>query len=381
MNQSPLLPALIERYGEALACATYLDDTWKLPAFFAPRGERAVAIAREYEALTAPGGLAVADRSWRAVIEVTGRDRHTFLQGMVSNDVAALEPGHGCRAALLDSTGHIQADLVVLSGESGSLQLIVDPRAAAKVSETLDKYIITEKVALADISGRWAVLTIAGEQAPAALAELLDIEVPHEPYGSTGAVWNGSNLRIVRSGPRSPAAFDIWFPVEELWLGPLQLWDALAGAGAVPVGEEALEVLRVESADPAWGVDLVPSILLPEAEITEAVSYVKGCYVGQEILARIRSRGHTNRSLRGILFEPGDNAMQAGDPLYREVNGEHAQWEIGRISSVVVSPRFGDRPLALAFLRREHTVAGTSVICRYAHRGAQGVVLVPPFTD
>lgn len=372
MEHSPLLPTLQELYGSNLTLAGYLDDTWRLSAYYAPRAQAQAAIAAEHAALTRPG-VAIADRSWRSIVELRGRDRLSFLQGMVTNDIAALGPGQGCRAAMLGSNGHMLADLVVYALPE-SLLLTVDPRAAGRVRETLDKYLIAEKVAIEDVGGKWATVIVAGGGAAAAL-EALGAEIPSAAYGSVSTTVCGSSAIVTRSGPRGPVSYDLWLPVD----AASAIWRTLASTGAQPVGELALEIARIEAADPAWGSELDTSVLFPEVELAEALSYTKGCYVGQEIIARIHARGHTNRALRGILFEDGDQLLQHDDPVYSVPDDNGDSKEIGRITSAAMSPRFGGRVLALAYLRKEHNGAGTEVVCRYAHREACGIVMVPPF--
>src|SRR3569833_3226995 len=152
MKQSPLFDTLQRRHDGNVTMAGYIDTSWKLPAYFAPRGQAQDAVAAEYAALTGDDTLAIADRSWRSTIELKGRDRLSFLQGQLTNDINALGPGDGCRAAMLGSNGHMLADVVVTPLDDRVL-LTVAPRAAIKLAETLVKYLIAEKVIIADVSG------------------------------------------------------------------------------------------------------------------------------------------------------------------------------------------------------------------------------------
>jgi tRNA-modifying protein YgfZ len=367
MNQSPLLATIQRLHGDTLTMSSYWDSTWRLPAFYAAQKDRETAIAAEHAAITAADSVAVADRSWRAAVELKGRDRQSFLNAMVSNDVLSLTPGQGCRAAMLDPTAHLIADLVVVVLPD-SILLITDPRCVDRLIDTLDKHLISEKVSLSNAEGRWCVVTVSGsEAAGAASLAVGPVALPATPHGSASG---RDGILAVRSGERRRPSYDLWIPAADA----ASVWEALAQAGARPVGEEAHEVARIVDGDPAWGSELDGTVLLPETELEEAVSYRKGCYVGQEIVARIHARGHTNKSLRAVLFEPGEHSLQPGDPLYPVTEDFEAVREIGRVTSVAPIPLSSGRIYALAYVRREQTADDTPVVCRYAHREAYGAI-------
>lgn len=288
-----------------------------------------------YDTVHQLNGLAVWDRSPRGLLELRGADRHTFLQGMVSNDVLTLAPGESRPAALLDSTGHILADLHV-HAFSDSLVIETDPACLSALHETLDKFLIMEDVTLSDVSDQWAVLSVLGEGA----AQLADLPGDKRP------------LAI----PLAPG-YDLWLPAAK----SAAAWALLIAAGAAPMGEDAAEALRVEAGIPAWGRELSPSMLLPEAGMDDAVSYTKGCYVGQEIVARLHARGHTNRALRQILLVENAPVPPIGTTVHVPEDGPEPGREIGRITSAVASPRHGGQSLVLAYVRKEYFADGTSV--------------------
>ncbi|MBV9851493.1 MAG: aminomethyltransferase family protein [Armatimonadetes bacterium] len=343
--------------GGALTLAPMLDGTWELPARYGADWRA------EYEAVLKPGSVGLTDRSWLGVLELTGRDRQTFLQGMVSNDVAvaSLQPGQGRRAAFLDSTGHILADLFV-HALPDKLLIETDPRCLDRLAQTLDKYLIMEKVRLRDVSAEWATLALQGERSEALAASVED---------GTGG------FAVPRRHSAAPG-HDLWLPVE----AAPAAWERLIGYGAVPVGEEAREVLRVEAGLAAWGRELNETVLLPEAGLDDAVSYTKGCYIGQEIVARIAARGHTNRALRGILLAQEAAVPKPGDTVHLPEDAPEAGREIGRVTSAVTSPKFGGRALALAYVRREHHAPETPVAVHLRQPGgavfaAAGEVRMP----
>ena len=288
-----------------------------------------------YDAARQSDGVAVWDRSPRGLLELRGADRHTFLQGMVSNDVLALAPGTSCHAALLDSTGHVLADLHVHIFPE-SLVVETDPVCLPTLHHTLDKLLIMEDVTLADVSEQWAILSVLGE---------------------------GAALLANPPGEKRPLAlslatgYDLWLPAA----GRAAAWETLIAAGAVPLGEDAAEALRVEAGLPAWGHELSPAILLPETGMADAVSYTKGCYVGQEIVARLHARGHTNRALRQILLTEDAPVPPDGATVHVPEDGPEPGREIGRITSAVASPKHGGQSLALAYIRKEYFADGTLV--------------------
>ena len=289
----------------------------------------------EYEAVHRPGGLAVWRRSPRGLLELRGTDRHSFLQGMVSNDVGALDVGEVRHAALLDTTGHVLADLHVHAFPD-ALTVETDPGCFPTLWGTLDKFLIMEDVTLTDVSDQWIILSVLGDGA-ASLAGLPGEKRP---------------LPV----PLAPG-YDLWLRPE----GEVLALVTLAEAGAVTLTEDDAEALRVEAGIPAWGRELSPSVLLPESDMEDAVSYTKGCYVGQEIVARLHARGHANRALRHVLMSQEAPVPPPGAMLHVPEDGPEPGREIGRITSAVASPRLGGRALALAYVRREYWDPGTLV--------------------
>ena len=324
MTHSPLLETQRRLSGGSLELAPILGGTWELPARYGRH------VRDEYDAA---GRAGVIDRAWRGVLRLTGRDRQTWLQGQVSNDVLALQPGQACRAALLDPTAHVLADLTVYALPD-CLLLATDPRCLDRLVQTLDRHLIMEKVTVADVSSEWLCLTLLGSELPSAAAR-------EGAFPISGL----------------PGEADLWLPRAE---GPTA-WEELTHAGVVPVGEAAWEMSRVEAGIAVWGHELDESVLLPEADLTDMVSYTKGCYVGQEIVARLHARGHANRALRRILLEDTAPVPKPGATLHVPETGDPPGHNIGRITSAVASPLYDDRALALGYVRREHWDEGTPV--------------------
>ena len=278
--------------------------------------------------------LTLWDRSPRGLLELRGSDRASFLQGMVTNDVKALAPGQVCHAALLDTTGHILADLYVHAFPE-ALIVETDPACFAVLSQTLSRFLIMEDVTLADVSADWAIVTVLEGGADA---------VPGEKRPSSAPF---------------PAAFDLWLPAAE----PLDM------PGAITLTDDEAETRRVEAGTPKWGSELSASVLLPEAGMEDAVSYTKGCYVGQEIIARLHARGQANRGLRFVLLADDAPVPPVGSAVHVPENGPEPGREIGRVTSAAASPRRGGQSLALAFIRKEYFADGTPVTVQIAQPG------------
>jgi folate-binding protein YgfZ len=272
-------------------------------------------LAHDYAILVEGAGLL--DRSARGKLDVTGPDAAEYLQGQVTNDVPALEPGDACYAALLDPKAHIQADMRILRAGPSELWLDTEPQTLEAVLAHLRMYKIGRQVEIADRTSERALLSLIGPRA----AEM--------------AARAGEPAKVV---PTELGA-DLLVPAEAA--GTVRA--ALLAAGALQVGEEAAEVVRVERGIPRHGVDFGPDNLPGEAGITErAVSFTKGCYIGQEPVARMYHRGRPNRTLRGLRLaaEAPPGAPVSAGPK-----------EVGRLTSSVSSPRLG--AIGLAILRRE----------------------------
>jgi folate-binding protein YgfZ len=304
-------------------------------------------VATEHEAVRERAG--VIDRSQRGKIEATGRDRVGFLQGMLTSDVKALAPGQGARAAFLDVHGKVLSLLVVHALADG-LILEMDRALVAPTLAGLDRYLISERVELEDVSDAHGLLSVVGPAARAVVEKLAGQPVPDL------ALWHharleveGEAVRVVRNDELGEEGYDLWLRPEALapW------WERATAAGARPVGQAAWEVCRVEAGTVRHGADVTASTLIMEAGIDEVYSLTKGCYIGQEVVARVTYRGRVNRKLAGFAF-PDVRLPAPGAPV--QVDGK----DVGRITSAVVSPALG-RGIALGYLRREHWEPGTRV--------------------
>jgi folate-binding protein YgfZ len=309
-------------------------------------------VRAEFQALLSGCGLY--DLSWRAKIVVTGDDRVRWLNGMATNNVRDLVPGHGVYAFLLNAQGRIQADLYVFQrGES----LLVDTERAQreKVVQLFDRYIIADDVEIADVSDKLTALGLTGPESRHVL-ERAGIAVPnlaHLQFAEVG--WQQETITILRSGEEARESWQVWIAPERV----AELWDALLKAGARPAGTTALNLFRIARGIPQFGVDIRERDLPQETGQTRALNFTKGCYLGQEIVERIRSRGAVHRqftvfAVEGTLPEPGVKIVARDIVAQDIVAQDKDEKEVGEITSSALLPLSeGDRPLALGYLRRE----------------------------
>jgi folate-binding protein YgfZ len=286
---------------------------------------------------------AVSDLGWRGKILVNGGDRLRWLNGMVSNAVQSLPEGQGNYSFLLSVQGRIQGDCYVYR-RADDLLLDTSIDQVPGLMRHLDHFIIMDDVELADVSQQWTGLSLAGPRAPQILATL--------GFSSTPSVENlqMSGARIGEVACTIIEAYHVTVPRYELWFAPehvLAVWETLQAAGANPVGWEAMEALRVLEGIPLYGVDLNDRDLPQETGQTRALNFSKGCYLGQEIVERIRSRGKVNRQFRQFT-------LQGNPPASLPFELRSKEQPVGRITSTASLSSAGlPQVLALGFVRVE----------------------------
>ncbi|MBM4256063.1 MAG: aminomethyl transferase family protein [Deltaproteobacteria bacterium] len=305
---------------------------------------------QEYQAVRDKAGLI--DLSFRALVRMTGEDRVSFLQGMISNDVKVLKPGEGCAATLLTEQGRIVADLRVYALEN-ALLLDVDTRMKEKMSEALSRFIIADDVELEDLSEQLVTFSLQGPMAAQVLSAAGVSLALDKSYQHLEATLAGTTVRVIRASETGEDGYELLVPVEQAE----HCWTALLKAGEPcglqPVGLAALHMLRVEAGIPWYGLDMDEGRIVLEVGLANAISFKKGCYLGQEVVERASARGHVNRKLSGLLLH-GDLLPTNGTKLF------HDAQEVGWVTSAVHSPRFG-HPIALGYVRREHLTPGTQL--------------------
>lgn len=297
----------------------------------------------------------VVDRSDRGRLRLTGKERQSFLQGMVTNDVGNLTPGTGCYSFMLDATGHALGDMRVLAAEE-YLLLDVEPGQAGFVAQTLDKYLIMEKCRIEDVSATMGQAFVGGVRAS---EMLIRAGVTVEDGWLEGRNRPHGEILVAATHLLSVPGFDIYGDPAAVTKFIKELRESAKMASvAVETPDAALmTALRVEAGIPEFGVDFDSRVLAPEiGQGMRAISHKKGCYIGQEIVARIDARGHTNRIFSGFLLRDG-GGVPAPEILVTTEDGK----EIGRITSAALSPKMG-MIIALGYVRNEQAAPGTSVV-------------------
>jgi len=287
-----------------------------------------VELDAQYRQLREECGLL--DRSARGKLVLTGADVAEYLQGQLTNDIEALEPGEGCYAALLDRKGHMQADMRVLRTAPLEIWIDTEPAALSAARRHLDTYKIGREVHLEDVTGDRALLSLIGPRS----LEIAD--TPPLPEHACKELYV-AGIDCIAVGTATGV------DLIALAGDADRLRAALAEAGAVEVSAAAAEILRVEAGTPRFGAEMDTGTMPAEAGIVEtAVNFEKGCYIGQETVARLHYKGKPNRRLRGLRLSA---PAAAGTPL------KLGEKEVGSIGGSCVSPAHG--PIALAILRRE----------------------------
>ncbi|RKH08754.1 aminomethyl transferase family protein [Corallococcus sp. CA047B] len=327
-------------------------------------------VGAEYGA--ARDAVALHDASYREILRITGEDRASFLHGMVTQEVKNLPVGSAAYAAFITVKGAMVGDARILKRE-GDLILDVEPGLGTKVREFLDKYLISEDAELHDGTPESGWLRLLGPRTAQVLAAVLAGPFEALPaQASRQAVVAGQDVWLLGTAlPGGVSGVDVLVPRA----GLEAVWTALAQAGAAhglkPLGFDALELLRVEAGVPRYGQDMVDTTIPLEANLTHAISYNKGCYIGQEVIARATFRGRMNRQLAGLLLGHGDADVAPGTELRR---GEK---KVGWVTSVVRSPVKGQR-VALGYVHRDSLEPGTELTL--AEGPGTATVAALPFT-
>ena len=313
-------------------------------------------VPEHYEKLGTSAVLFERAMTW---LRVEGPDRVAWLQGMVSNDVARLGPGRGCLAAHLTPQGKVLALMTILA-DPEALWILAESAPDAPLKAQLEKLLIMEDATIGDCSADVRAFSLSGRAASDVIRIVLGSEVRLDSF-SAHTVSGG--VRAVRTH----AGYDLIVPRDLAG----RFLAEVAAAGVV-TGEESLRrIVWLERGIPRWGVDVDATVTLPELG-EEAIDYQKGCYIGQEVVAKIKYIGHVNRRLSGLRLE-GDDVPEPG-PIHREGR------EVGRLTSAAHSPAAGG-VIALGYLRRGLESPGTEVEIVRDRRSLKAVVAGLPFVD
>lgn len=304
---------------------------------------------------------ALFDVSDRGKLQVTGPDAAAFLHNLCTNDIKNLAVGSGCEAFLATAQARAVAHTLIYRLAAEDFWLDVAPGQVEKVYKHLDHYLISEQVELADRTGEFAQLHVAGPRAADVLRQVVAADLPS--LSELQVIVRADGTQVRRHSPLGLPGYDVVFPATRF----AELQQALTAAGAAQADPETYNVLRVEAGTPVYGVDIDESRLVMETGRTaQAISYTKGCYLGQEPVVMARDRGHINRTLVGLRLG-GDGPAPQGSKLLREGK------EVGVISSSVFSPRLG--PIALGYVRRGSWEPGTRLEVEGTGRTAEVVAL------
>ncbi len=273
----------------------------------------------------------------RAKFKVTGQDRARFLNGQLTNDILSLRPGSAIGACALTAKGKLCADLFVAATKESNY-LDAEPILRDSLAGRLEKYIIADDVTLEDVTDEFGLFHLADPPANESASQALATPVLSEE----------ARVVLIASNRFGFPGLDLWFPEAQATL----VLDELPEA---PIDPVAAENLRIERGIPRWGHELSEEVIPNEAGLDQrAISYTKGCYLGQEVISRIKSVGHVNRHLRGLLPEDG-MAIGVGDKLFADLESNK---EIGFITSIGRSRSF-ERMIALGYVRRGFDAPGS----------------------
>jgi len=279
----------------------------------------------------------------QSVLVIGGRHRTRWLHGMITQDVNKLAPGEGRYGCVVDIKGKVQHDFQLFNDHDGeALLMLMDTERITPMVDALRNYIVAERITFDAQTDETAILTVQGPASD---------DLVGQPEADLSLVdWDGHAIRIARHRRGLHSGYDLIVPTAAVDGVRKRLTDH----GALPVSEEDLEIVRIEAAIPRYGVDVDNRIIPLEAGMLDAIHWEKGCYVGQEVLARMFHRGHTNKELRQLAIS-GKTLPAAGAEIFSAANSAKA---CGRITSSVYSPA-QQSVLALGYVRREHFEPGT----------------------
>jgi folate-binding protein YgfZ len=334
----------LEEAHKRLGASMREEGGWRLPASYGDT-------RAEYEAVRGGAAAGLIDLSSRGRMEVSGSEAVQFLNGLITNDVKALGEGSWMRAAFPNVQGRLVGEARVLG--LGADRFLFDTEAVTheRVLKTLERFTLAGDFRVTDLRDEMALVSVQGARAAAILTSALGEDAARVERGRVQtAEWNNQSLQVIRATHTAEDGFDLF--IARPAVAPL--WDALTASGARAVGFDALEVLRIEAGIARYGVDVDETNVVLEAVADEAVSFTKGCYIGQEIIARIHWRGHVAKKLTGLSFDERVET-KSGDKV-RATDGK----EIGRLTSVTLSPR-QNHVVALGLVKYDYLAPGTEV--------------------
>jgi glycine cleavage system T protein len=318
-------------------------DGWSLPASFGDT-------MAEYSAVR-DGGGGVIDLSSRGRVIVEGSEAVQFLNGLVTNDVNTLSPNSWMPAVFPNVQGRLLAAVRVIHHNDGFL---IDTESVTHetVVKLLERFTLAGDFRVTDLSRETAQISVQGARAPEIVRTALGKEAGEveRQHATEAKLPSGRDVTVIRGTHTAEDGFDLFCRVDDAEA----LWRGLLAAGARPVGSDAFEIMRIEAGVPRYGVDMDQTTVVTETNLDDAVSFTKGCYVGQEIIVRIKHRGHVAKKLTGLVLD-GRDVIDAGAKI-RSTDGK----EIGRVTSSTFSPR-RQRTIALGYVKYDYLAPETRV--------------------
>ncbi|HSK70256.1 MAG TPA: aminomethyltransferase family protein [Pyrinomonadaceae bacterium] len=317
---------------------------------------------RQYQAVR-ENGAGIWNYSTRGLIEVSGAEAVQFLNGLITNDVKALENGSWMLAAFPNAQGRLLAIVRVLRKDD---KFWFDTGAVTreKVFQNLFRFTMAGDFQVHDLSDEYGVLSVQGKKAEEFVAKILGENAANiEKNKFVETEFNGETISVIRASHLAENGFDLFVPTSEF----NNLWQAFKEIGAIEIGDDLFEVLRIEAGTPRYGADMDETTVVLETGLDEAVNFQKGCYIGQEIIARIHFRGHVAKKLTGLTLEDLSESVTDGFSSFELTDGlKNAELKslegknAGRITSATFSPSLG-KLIALAYVRYDYLAEGTEL--------------------
>jgi folate-binding protein YgfZ len=330
-------------------------------------------LQKEDEALSDSAG--VLDLSSRGRLCLAGGDRVRFLHGQVTNDVKGLRVGEGCYAALITAKGKMQSDLNIYCLPE-ELLLDFEPNLTAKISEVLEKYVIADDVQIIDVAANYGLLSVQGPKSASVIRALrIGDHLPAKPFGFARISESAFGEIHLMNQPRlGTTGYDLLVPADSIEKAKEELIARAKSEGGCLCGLEAFEIGRIEAGIPRFGVDMDETINPLEAGLEgRAVSFNKGCYIGQEVISRIRTYSEVSKALRGLrLADDLKRLPNKGDKLF------HDEKEAGFVTSTTASARLKAN-IALGYVKRDMNEVGTKLTLRTAEGESRVRIVELPF--
>jgi folate-binding protein YgfZ len=359
----------LEKAHERLGASFRDEQGWRVPALYGD-------VKAEYAAVR-DGGAGLIDLSSRGRIRVSGSEAIMFLNGLITNDMKTLAENHWMAAAFPNVQGRLIAAVRVarLADEpankkaSPTFLLETEPATHERVLKTIARFTMAGDFHVTDVTGQTTLLSVQGKGAMELARKVLGEAVAElPPDGALEIDWQQSTVTVIRATHTAEDGFDLIVKATQADA----IWESLTNAGAQPVGHDALEILRIEAGIARYGRDMDETNVVTETNLDNAVSFTKGCYIGQEIIARIKYRGHVAKKLTGLMFEQHE-PIDVGVAIKSEEGND-----IGRITSIAQSPGL-ERTIALGYVRYEYLAPGTRVKVVSGELEVAATVSVVPF--